>query len=390
LESSISKKARILIYVQHLLGIGHLQRALQLAETLALHHFDVELVSGGLPHPLTAATDLTVHQLPPLYSPDGSFSQLLDAHGEAIDDHWREQRKQQLLKLFESFVPEVLITETFPFGRRMLRFELLPLLQASHNHRACRLVIASIRDILQPRTKPGRERETCEWIEAWYDHVLVHGDPEIAQLNQSFGSSDRIRDKVYYSGYLCKSSTQEVNGDEGRDEVLVSAGGSTTGLQILRTAIAAKPLSRFADRHWRLLVSPAIAESQFQDLRRLATAGISVERNRPDFSALIKRASLSISQAGYNTMTDVLSSNTASVVIPFAEDDELEQTLRAKALQSRGRVVALAQHDMSPNTLADAMSTAQASYTPLEVDLNGAENSASQIALWLDAARIGE
>jgi predicted glycosyltransferase len=373
--------------VQHLLGVGHLQRALHLAKTLTRHRFEVELVSGGLPHAMASTANFRMHQLPPLYSPDGSFTRLLDARGEAIDDRWREQRKQQLLKLFESFAPEVLITETFPFGRRMLRFELLPLLQASHDSPACRLVVASIRDILQPRSKPGRERETCELIAAWYDHVLVHGDPKIARLDHSFNSAERIRDKIYYSGYLCAQSEQTPPGDEGRDEVLVSAGGSATGLQILRTAIAAKPLSDFATQHWRLLVSPAIAEADFHALQSRATAGISVERNRPDFSALVKRASLSISQAGYNTMTDILNSNTASVVIPFAEADEVEQSLRAQALQARGRLIALAQDDLNPSTLARAMTAARANNTSLEVNLNGAENSAIRIAQWLDAAQ---
>jgi predicted glycosyltransferase len=364
-----------------------LQRALHLAKTLSRHRFEVELVSGGLPHAMASTADFRMHQLPPLYSPDGSFTRLLDARGEAIDDRWREQRKQQLLNLFESFAPEVLITETFPFGRRMLRFELLPLLQACHDSPACRLVVASIRDILQPRSKPGRERETCELIAAWYDHVLVHGDPNIARLDHSFNSAERIREKIYYSGYLCAQSAQTPPGDEGRDEVLVSAGGSATGLQILRTAIAAKPLSDFATQHWRLLVSPAIAEADFHALQSRATAGISVERNRPDFSALVKRANLSISQAGYNTMTDILSSNTASVVIPFAEVDEVEQSLRAQALQARGRLIALAQDDLNPSTLARAMTAARANNTPLEVNLNGAENSAIRIAQWLVAAQ---
>lgn len=372
--------------MQHLLGIGHLQRALQLAKALAQKGFEVELASGGRPHPMTESAGLCVHQLPALYSPDGSFSRLLDARGNPIDERWREQRKQHTLKLFESFAPRVLITETFPFGRRMLRFELVPLLQASHDSPECRLVIASIRDILQPRRKPGRELETCEYVDAWYDRVLVHGDPEIARLEDSFDSTGRIRDKIFYSGYLCARSGQAPPGDEGYDEILVSAGGSSTGLQILKTAIAARPVSAFAHLHWRLLVSPGIDETDFRDLQRRASDGISVERNRPDFSALVKRARLSISQAGYNTMTDILDSDTASVVIPYAEADEQEQTLRAQALQARGRVVALAQRDLDATSLARAMTAAQSGYRPLQVDLDGAANSAAMIECWLEAA----
>ena len=160
---STCSASRVLIYVQHLLGVGHLQRALQLSDALLRHGFQVDLVSGGQPTRLQLPANLRIHQLPPLYSPDGSFSRLLDASGDEIDDDWRARRMRHLLDIFESSATQVLITETFPFGRRMLRFELLPLLEASRKSAECKLVIASIRDILQPKSKPGRNRETCEF-----------------------------------------------------------------------------------------------------------------------------------------------------------------------------------------------------------------------------------
>ena len=405
---STSNSSRVLIYVQHLLGVGHLQRAIHLSTALQQQGFQVDLVSGGMPGHLPAAQSptaqspatqtLRVHQLPPLYSPDGSFSRLLDASGIDIDDHWRERRKQQLLEIFDACVPQVLITETFPFGRRMLQFELLPLLRASRESADCKLVIASIRDILQPRSKPGRNRETCDLIDAWYDRVLVHGDENIARLEDSFALADRIEDKLFYSGYICVQETHstpagEPNGEphtEGVNEVLVSAGGSATGLQILQTALRAKPLSSLNHLHWRLLVSQAIPAADFKQLQAMAGDGITVERNRPDFSELIKRAQLSISQAGYNTMTDLLNSDTAAVVIPFADADEKEQSLRAHALQARARVIALDQSGLTAASLAEAINAATNAALrqrpELAVNLNGAANSATMIRQWLQNA----
>jgi predicted glycosyltransferase len=383
---STCNASRVLIYVQHLLGVGHLQRALQLSSALLQHGFQVELVSGGLPTRLPLPENLRIHQLPPLYSADGSFSRLLDSNGDAIDDGWRERRKRQLLDIFKSSKARVLITETFPFGRRMLRFELLPLLEASRKSVECRLVIASIRDILQPKSKPGREVETCDLINAYYDHVLVHGDPGIARLEDSFASANDITDKLYYSGYICAQNPPAAASNAGTDEVLVSAGGSDTGLQILRTALAAKPLSACRDLHWRLLVSPAISSADFKQLQDLADDGVSIERNRSDFSELIKRARLSISQAGYNTVTDLLNSDTPAVVIPYAEADEIEQTLRARALQARGRLIALNQSELGAATLARSMTAALAANTRLTVNLNGADNSAAMLTRWLHDA----
>ena len=375
-----------MIHVQHLLGVGHLQRSLQLAAALARQQFQVELVSGGMPQAIIVPDGVRLRQLPPLYSADSSFDRLLDAESNEIDDAWRERRKQQLLDLFASFAPQVLITETFPFGRRMLRFELLPLLQAAHDSSSCVQVIASIRDILQPKSKPGRNREICELIEQYYDHVLVHGDESIARLDDSFELAQRIESRLYYSGYICASRGHPATADEGDGEVLVSAGGSATGLRILQTAITAKPLSTLQNLRWRLLVSPAVSTASFEELKRLAGPGICVERNRPDFSELVKRARLSISQAGYNTITDILNSDTASVVIPFAEADEIEQTLRARRLHDRGRLVALAQQDLSPDTLAQAMATADEGHSPLAANLDGARNSALIVERWLATA----
>ena len=379
----IRQQARVFIYVQHLLGVGHLQRARLLAEALNQSGFTVLLVSGGMPHGLSQATNFNLHQLPPLYSADGSFTRLLDSEGQPIDDRWRQRRGQQLLQCFADFAPQVVITETFPFGRRMLRFELLPLLEASRDSRDCRLVIASIRDILQPKSNVDRNRETCECIDAFYDRVLVHGDPRVASLETSFALAERIEDKVFYSGYVCAQAQSATLPGDGDNEVLVSAGGSATGLEILRTAISARPLSALSDLRWRLLVSPLIAAADFLDLQRQAGAGVRVERNRADFSALLKRARLSISQAGYNTVTDILDSDTAAVVIPYAEADEIEQTLRARALQRLGRVTALPQRELDAATLASAVDAACSHHESLQVDLDGAANSAALIQQWL-------
>jgi len=372
-----------MIYVQHLLGIGHLQRMVYLASELVRNGFEIQLVSGGRPQQFAIDKAIQLRQLPPVHSPDGSFTRLLDANDNDIDSRWQENRKRQLLELFTSFAPQVLITETFPFGRRMMRFELIPLLEAAKTSIQCLQVIASVRDILQPKTRPGREQEICELVDQYYDHVLVHGDEKIAQLADSFKLAHRINDKVAYSGYICKNDPVLPIAQDGIDEVLVSAGGSATGFNILKTAIEARPLCRLKHAKWRILVSHSISDSMFEELQQLATDCIRVERNRPDFSELIKRARLSISQAGYNTITDILNSDTAAVVIPYAEADELEQTMRAQKFQDAGRLIMLPQAVLSATTLAEAIDRTSGLNTSLEVSLAGASSSVKLISRWL-------
>ena len=377
---------RVMIYVQHLLGVGHFRRAQQLASALAQRKFRVDLVSGGMPVGSSNMPGVTLHQLPPTYSADASFNRLLDANGEDIDEAWRDNRRQQLLNLFDQLSPQVLITETFPFGRRMMRFELIPLLQRARDSHSCLQVVSSIRDILQPKSKPGRNREICELIEACYDRVLVHGDPALARLEDSFTDAHRIHHKLAYSGYICQAGVKPETESTDNGDVLVSAGGSDTGLALLEAAIAARPQTRLSHCHWRILVSPAIDEAGFQRLRRQAEPDITVERNREDFSSLMQHASLSISQAGYNTITDILGSRAAAVIVPFTEANEIEQLLRARRLQDRGRLIMLESDQLSATSLAAAVDRALDLDTSFTVDLDGATNSAAMIENWLEAA----
>ncbi len=374
----------VMIYVQHLLGVGHLRRMQALAAGLATE-FDVTLVSGGMPAG-QAAPGIRFVQLPPLRSVDARFVDLVDADGKPIDDDWKAGRRAALLAAYRESKPRLLLTETFPFGRRMLRFELLPLLETARADPGCKVIAASIRDILQPKTKPGRNREICELIARYYDYVLVHGDPALIPLAASFAPADEIADKLVYSGYLHRAPATPASDGQGTGEVIVSAGGSDTGLALLRCALEARALSTLAASRWRILVSPAIAEADFADLTHRAGDGITVERNRSDFPALLARARLSISQAGYNTVTELLGAGVPAVLVPFAEAGEVEQTLRARVLAERGRVVCIAAQDLEPRALAAAASQAVTRRPDFTVNLDGIDRSVESVRRWLAGA----
>lgn len=357
---------------------------MQLAKALTRQGFAVELVSGGPVAQQQPTDGVDITRLAPLRCADASFAQLLDGDGKPVDEAYLDERREHLLQRFRDYAPDLLITETFPFGRRMMRFELLPLLQAVRDSSKRVMLVCSIRDILQPRLKPGRNEETCALLEQYYDHILVHGDPAIARLEDSFALASRIEDKVCYSGYIARRSSAPEQAVTASNEVLVSAGGSATGMQILKTAIAAKPLTSLANHRWQLLVSPAIDDDEFRQLRVLAGDSLRVDRNIADFPQRLARASLSISQAGYNTVTDLLQTDTPACLVPFAGGSEVEQQLRAGRLQQLGRVIMLEEKSLNAENLAAAISrTLQLRHKLPEINLDGARRSAEIIEAWL-------
>ncbi len=376
--------AQVMIYVQHLLGIGHLRRIWFLACALAERNIEVDLVSGGMPIEGLTQPGVRVHQLPPVRSPDSSFNQLVDVHNKPVTEAWKKKRREQLLEHFDKINPRLLITETFPFGRRMMRFELLPLLQAAKQCDQPPVIVTSIRDILQPKSKAGRNEEVLSWLEAYYDKILIHGDPHIATLDLTFPLANRFPEKLYYTGYITNPDSYSGHTADGADEVIVSGGGGAASLALLKNAIAAKPLSRLRQLQWRILVGNNIDQNNFDHLRRSVDNGIIIERNRPDFPALLKQCTVSVSQAGYNTVMDILRQQTRAVLVPFAQAGELEQSLRAQQLQKRNRVICLDETDLDPGSLAQAIDAAShMAVENFDINMNGTNTSTELIADWL-------
>src|SRR5690606_13651495 len=122
--------------------------------------------------------------------------------GEPASPAIKARRTEALLAAFEQSRPGVLLMETFPFGRRQMRFELLPLLEAAHRKKPRPCIASSIRDILQERGDIARAWETVELLRTYFDLVLVHGDPRLVRLDTTFPLTDQIKPMIVYSGIV--------------------------------------------------------------------------------------------------------------------------------------------------------------------------------------------
>jgi predicted glycosyltransferase len=379
--------ARILIHVQHLLGTGHLKRAAAIGRALATRH-EVQIASGGPPLAELDTGAARLLQLPRLRAADAGFRALVDEGGRPIDDAWKARRTQNLLQIFHELRPQVLITELFPFGRRNLEFELLPLLEAARNANPPPLLLCSLRDVLVAPIEPAKIARAIERARG-YDRILVHGDPALITLEASYPAATDLAERIAYTGYVTSPAGPEAPPGDGVDEVIVSSGGGAVGARLLETALAAR--AGLADRRrWRLLIGgdmPALAQLR---LRAAANPMIIVEPARADFPSLLRRCHVSLSQAGYNTVMDVLEARARAVLVPFAAGGETEQPLRARALAERGWAETLDEDTLDAEALAAAITRAGQRPRPDAGTLqrNGAAETLRLVETWLaEAAR---
>ena len=73
--------ASVLVYVQHLLGIGHLARASLIADAAHKAGLRVKLVLGGPPVAGFPPPGIETVALPPVRAGQGGFSELVDLAG---------------------------------------------------------------------------------------------------------------------------------------------------------------------------------------------------------------------------------------------------------------------------------------------------------------------
>ena len=324
---------KALIWVQHLLGIGHVRRAALIARAMTEAGLDVTVASGGFPVAGVSYGDARVVQLPPARAADKSFKLLVTEGDRPLDDAWKERRRTALLSLADESRSRHPAAGNLPLRPPSVPFR-TPAPAGPPDPPAS--VAASVRDILVAKDNPAREAEMADIARRHLDLVLVHGDPALVPFEATFPPADTIRDLIRYTGYVAPARNPPTPDGDGHGEVVVSVGGGAVGLPLLRAAMEARPLTALANIPWRLLAGPDIPEAEFQTLRTSAPAGIIVERARPDFPELLARCTLSISQAGYNTLMDILQARCRAVVVPFAAGNETEQTDRARLFEARG------------------------------------------------------
>jgi predicted glycosyltransferase len=376
----------VLLYVQHLLGIGHLCRSLRIVEALVREGIRVALVSGGEPLSALACTSAErVIQLPPIRALDAGFNVLVDEVGRSINDELRTARRSALLAAFGDEQPDALLIEAFPFGRRAFRFELDGLIEAARARRPRPLILCSLRDIVVLPNDPRRPKEIVDRVRNDFDFVLVHGDPAFIPLEDSFPLASEIGDKLIYTGYVAEAhqaGDAATSGETaGADEVVVSVGGGAVGGALLRTAMETRRQGCLANLRWRVLSGPNLSEPEFAALATGLPEGVVLERYRPDFPQILRHCRVSVSQAGYNTVLDILAARAAAVVVPFASERETEQSLRAERLSARGVLGLVPENQLSPERLAFAIDRAiSARPATIAIDTGGARRSARLMA----------
>jgi predicted glycosyltransferase len=374
---------KIFFYCQHVLGIGHLFRSLEICKALSGHA--VVLITGGPQITINLPKHVRTFHLPQLQM-DCGFTGLLSSDQQLSVDQVKEQRKQALLALFEREKPDVFLVELYPFGRKAFRFELDPVLEAiSDNKVAPCKVVCSVRDILVEKEDQHRhEDRALKTLNQYFDAVLVHTDPELIRFEETFFRFDDIKIPVVYTGFVAQQCPADARNrirhqlglDETQNLIVASAGGGSVGAVLLESVVKAfQRLPGGYANYLRIYTGPYIAKNDFESLKRQAGPRMTIEKFSSDFISYLAAADLSISMAGYNTCMNILASRVRALVWPFSQNQE--QTMRAGRLASIGALEVIDRQDLSPQRLECKIDCclSRRPTVPFNVNIEGAANT---------------
>jgi predicted glycosyltransferase len=139
--------------------------------------------------------------------------------------------------------------------------------------------------------------------------------------------------------------------------------------------------------HCGIVTGPNLSRTELDSLLARKASGLEVFAFRPDLPDLMGASKLSISQAGYNTVCDVLRAGCRSLLVPFAAGGETEQSVRAKRLETMGLAAVLPEASVTADQLQSKVRDLLAQPVPQasRLDLEGARHTAERLLARLGA-----
>jgi predicted glycosyltransferase len=378
---------KIIQYCQHVLGIGHFFRSLEICKALEKHQ--VILVTGGAEIDISLPDHVSEFRLPGLMM-DSNFTNLHSTGHEISVDLVKKKRKKLIFELFKRESPDLFIVELYPFGRKAFRFELDPILEMISNRKfpGCR-VICSLRDILVEKKNPEKyERRVIDLLNRYFDALLIHADSNLIKLNETFTRVGDIAIPVVYTGFVAPKPEPNVRkrlrqrlGISNKEVLIVaSAGGGKVGAVLMEAVLNAfQRMDTRNNSHLIIITGPFMDQKEFDSLQMGSDERIKVVRFTSEFLSYLTTSDLSVSMAGYNTCMNILATRVPALVWPFHQNQE--QRIRAKRLAGMDALQVLSDRDLHPDRLSTIMDkTISRKIRPtIYVDLEGAGNSAEWI-----------
>lgn len=228
-------------------------------------------------------------------------------------------------------------------------------------------------------------KETAEWINETYESILVHTDPEVFNLEEYYDIPKFLHNKIHYVGYLdtqsnvSKNDARKALGLENEERVFVSSMGGGQGcIKIWEQIVNAIKKNMHLWDKVILITGPYLEQKDYVRLCEAVKqeSKVQVLRYSSNMKNWMKASNLFIGAAGANMLTEILSTQCNSIVIP-RQISESEQLIHAGLLEKRKAVRMCTLEDIYQGKLDKMVREAMLSPINIEnvnIKMGGANN----------------
>lgn len=415
----MTNRLKVYFPVESVAGLGHLNRAGQLVRAMVEAGMEVTVASGTFVDAPRFFPGAKLVYLPDYVhkNNDGSLTQWNKNNQKvrvSIDyDLWQRQRELAHHKAVHAARPDIVIVEFWPFSRRHLTNEVNAI------DRTCRelgidpLRVSSVRDVIKGQVAGGKKLITKQQKAAEarivqhlqrMDAVIVHGDPALIDLGETFSAIGKIKDRLHYSGYVVADLPQrDLSLIDSDRPVLIHAGSGSSAESFFMATVNAWEHSILRHRPWHFVTGPRFSEAGRNQLfQALLARGVlqlpgatyrprhgsndighfRVDGYRGDLMGLMANSIVSVSLAGYNTTLELLALSARALLVPkFREGDPIwidpEQRYRLQRLKKEGLINSLdPKIALQPSRFAAAIEkAAEGSKQSRNIGLDGAHHT---------------
>ncbi len=336
----------ILMYSHDTYGLGHIRRTMSIAGHLRADDVNVLILTGSpIAGRFSFPENVDFVRIPGMIKKTNDEYQSLSIR---IDpEHALNIRKSIIMATTRTFQPDLFIVDKEPLG---LKREVLPTLQWLKENSPSTRTVLGLRDIMDDRDtvrRDWRHKDVYRHLQELYSEIWIYGRRDIYDAVQEYDIPEQVQDKIFFTGYLPRRGVPATVAAKTRKDfcvrtgekmIVLTTGGGGDGFKMMDVYLSLFEAGPLEGVRSVLITGPFMPIEQRRELaERARPLGIKVRPFYPRMEELFGAADLVVSMGGYNTVCEILSQGTVSLIIP-RDQPRQEQLLRAQALKARGLI----------------------------------------------------
>ncbi len=350
----------ILMYSHDTYGLGHIRRTMALASHLRGPRINILILTGSpIAGRFAFPEQVDFVRIPGMIKKTNEeylpLSIKIDPR-QALDI-----RKNIITATAKTFQPNLFIVDKEPLG---LKKEVLPTLKWIRKALPETRTILGLRDILDDAAVVRRDwikKGIYEILATLYSEIWVYGNRELYDPIREYAISESLSQKVHFVGYIPrkvpdKKAVSQIRKEQGvkktQQLVVVTTGGGGDGYSVMDTFLTMLESYNHPLPFKSVLITGPFMprKERAQVFERARKLGVRVYRFYRKMEKIQAAADLVVCMGGYNTICEILSQGTVSLIIP-RETPRKEQLIRAKILNNQNLVDYIPWNDFSPQIM---------------------------------------